>query len=152
MRRLLLLLWLVAATPALAVEPHEMLADPVLEARAQALDDALRCVQCQSESIASSNGQWAADARQTVRELISEGRTDQEVFDFFVARYGEFVLMRPTAEGANLILWLAGPALLLLGAGIAVTYLRRRSTPEAPDALSAEEERRLAELMADKPG
>jgi cytochrome c-type biogenesis protein CcmH len=151
MKRLVLILWLLA-TPAFAVDPQEMLADPALEARAQALDDALRCVQCQSESIASSNGQWATDARKTVRELISEGRSDQEVLDFFVARYGEFVLMRPTTEGANLILWLAGPGLFVLGAGIAAVYLRRRSEPEVPEALSSEEEARLAELMTDKPG
>ena len=86
-----------------------------------------------------------------MRELIVEGRSDDEVLDFFVARYGEFVLMRPKAEGANLVLWLAGPGLLILGAGIAVSYLRRRSAPEAPTALSAEEEKRLAELMGDKP-
>ncbi|MDU8942250.1 cytochrome c-type biogenesis protein [Ovoidimarina sediminis] len=150
MKRLFLIFWLLA-TPVLAVEPQEMLSDPALEARAQALDHALRCVQCQSESIASSNAQWSADARKLVRELIVEGRSDDEVLDFFVARYGEFVLMRPKAEGANLVLWLAGPGLLILGAGIAVSYLRRRSAPEAPTALSAEEEKRLAELMGDKP-
>ncbi len=148
MKRLVLLFWLIAA-PALAVEPHEMLADPALEARAQALDEILRCVQCQSENIASSNGQWAADARVTVRELISDGKSDQDVLDFFVDRYGEFVLMRPTAEGANLVLWLAGPGLLLIGAGIAVTYLRRRAQPAVPEKLSAEEEERLAELLRD---
>ena len=152
MRQLFLIFWLVLASPVWAVEPDEMLADPALEVRAQALDDALRCVQCQSESIGSSNAEWAADARKTVRELIADGQSDQQVLDFFVARYGEFVLMRPTAEGANLILWLAGPGLFLIGAGIAVTYMRRRAAPEAPEALSAEEEARLQELLGEKPG
>lgn len=148
MRRLALILWCLAA-PAFAVEPHEMLDDPALEARAQALDDELRCVKCRSENIASSNADWAADARVLVRELVADGRSDQEVRDFFVARYGDYVLMRPTAEGANLILWLAGPALLLAGGGIAAAYLRRRSRPEAPGDLSDDERARLADLLRD---
>ena len=145
MRRLALILCLTA-WPLWAVEPDEMLADPALEARAQALDDALRCVQCQSESIASSNADWARDARLIVRELISTGASDQAVLDYFVERYGEVVLMRPKTGGANLILWAAGPVMLLLGAGIALAAFRRPRTAPAPP-LSAEEEARLKQIL-----
>ena len=148
MIRLILVLWLTA-TAAYAVEPHEMLADPALEARAQALDEELRCVRCRSENIASSGADWAADARVLVRELISDGKTDQQVLDFFVERYGEYVLMRPPAKGGNLILWFAGPALLLIGMGTAAMYLRRRATPAAPEELSQDEQARLNDLMRD---
>ncbi len=142
------LLFLLLALPAQAVEPDEMLADPVLEARADALDDELRCVQCRSEAIGSSNADWARDARLMVRELIAGGATDAEVLDFFVERYGEVVLMRPRAEGANLVLWLAAPAMLLLAGAISITYLRRRSVAPAPDdGLTTEEQARLDELL-----
>lgn len=137
------------ALPVWAVQPDEMLADPELEARAQALDAELRCVRCRSESVASSNAAWAQDARVMVRELVAAGATDDEVLDFFVDRYGEFVLMRPRAEGLTLILWIAGP-LMLLGAGALVAaYLRSRSraAPAAADALDPAEERRLRELL-----
>jgi len=145
-RRALLVLVLLAA-PAWAVEPDEMLADPALEARANALDDQLRCVQCRSESIAFSNADWSRDARLMVRELISEGATDDEVLDFFVERYGEVVLMRPRAEGATLLLWLAAPLMLLAAGGVAFTYLRRRSSPAPETGLSAEEQARLEDLL-----
>ncbi|MEM9344471.1 MAG: cytochrome c-type biogenesis protein [Pseudomonadota bacterium] len=144
------LILLLLASPLWAVEPHEMLDDPILEARAQALDDELRCVRCRSESIAFSQADWAADARVLVRELLTEGKSDQEVLDFFVARYGEFVLMRPPAKGGNLVLWLSAPALLLVGLGISVAYLRqRRQPPPAPEALSPEDAKRLRELTKD---
>lgn len=148
MKRLILCLCLLAA-PSLAVEPDEMLADPALEARAQALDEKIRCVKCRSEVIASSNADWAADARVVVRELIADGASDQEVLDFFVARYGEYVLMTPQASGSNMFLWLAGPLMLMLGGGMAAVYLRRRSKddPTVEIVLSDEEEARLKEIM-----
>jgi len=146
MIRALLLLVLLAA-PAWAVEPDEMLADPALEARANALDDQLRCVQCRSESIAFSNADWSRDARLMVRELVSEGATDDEVLDFFVERYGEVVLMRPRAEGATLLLWLAAPLMLLAAGGVAFAYLRRRAAPAPETGLSAEEQARLEDLL-----
>ena len=122
-----------------------MLADPALEARAQALDEMLRCVQCQSESIASSNADWARDARLIVRERLQGGASDQAVLDYFVERYGEVVLMRPKTGGTNLILWAAGPVMLLLGAGIALAAIRRPRTAPAP--LSDEEEARLKQIL-----
>lgn len=147
MIRLALILVLLAA-PAFAVEPDEMLDDPVLEARANALDDEIRCVQCRSENIASSNADWARDARLMVRALIADGASDAEVLDFFVDRYGEVVLMTPRAQGANLILWAAAPVMLLLALGGGVAYLRTRAaTPKPADGLSAEEEARLKELL-----
>lgn len=131
-----------------AVQPGEMLDDPALEARAQALDEQLRCVKCRSESIASSNAPWASDARVRVRELIADGAGDQDVRDFFVARYGEYVLMRPKAEGANWLLWLAGPIMLLIAVAVAGVYLarRRRAWDAGVTGLTAQEEARLRQL------
>jgi len=152
MRRLLLVLLLIAS-PVWAVNPQEMLYDPVLETRAQALDTELRCVKCQSEAIASSNAEWAEDARVLVRELLTDGFTDEEVLDFFVARYGEFVLMTPRTNGSNILLYLAGPLMLVAGLGIGLVYLRRRGSPEAaapqPTALNDAERERLREIMGD---
>lgn len=129
----------------MAVQPDEMLSDPVLEERAQALDDALRCVQCQSESIATSNGSWARDARLKVRELIADGASDEEVKTYFVDRFGEFVLMQPKVNGANLILWIAAPLMFLVALSIAVTSLRR--SPRRETGLSDEEKRKIAEIL-----
>lgn len=144
-----LLFALVLATPAFALDPTEMLSDPALEDRARALDHDLRCVVCQSESVASSNANWAQDARRTVRELVSDGASDEEVLDFFVARYGEFVLMSPRADGSNWLLWAAGPAMLVLALILGGGYLRGRAKAEATheDALSPEEAARLKEIL-----
>ncbi|KNG92987.1 cytochrome c-type biogenesis protein [Pseudaestuariivita atlantica] len=149
MRRIAFILMMLLAVPVAAVEPEEMLADPVLEARAQALDHELRCVKCQSESIASSNSDWARDARVLVRELLTEGMSDEEVVDFFVARYGDFVKMRPDADGANLILWASGPLMLLIAGGLAFAFLRgrARATPQQAGALSEDEEARLRRIL-----
>ena len=129
-----------------------MLADPALEARAQVLDEQLRCVKCQSEALASSNADWAADARVLLRQLLMDGYTDQEVLDFFVVRYGEYVLMEPQKGGSNTLLWYAGPVMLLLGLGIGWGFLRRRSSNSGGtrlEGLSDEEKQRLAEIMRD---
>lgn len=146
-----LLLWVVLALPALALDPSEMLDDPALEARARALDHELRCVVCQSEALASSNADWAREARRTSRELIAEGRTDDEVRAFFVERYGEFVLMNPPAQGSNLLLWAAGPMMLLIAAGVGWTYLRGRNSASAAvdPGLSSDEQARLREILKD---
>jgi len=148
MRKLLVLLLFLSA-PAWALDPSEMLDDPALEERARALDHELRCVVCQSESVASSNANWAEDARRTVRELVAGGATDTEVMDFFVDRYGEFVLMTPRASGSNWMLWAAGPAMLLVALLSGFTYLRGRQSAAAPheEALTDEEAARLREIM-----
>jgi len=140
------LLWFLAA-PALAVEPDEMLADPVLEARARALDEDIRCVQCASENIASSNADWARDARLIVRAMISEGVGDGEILDFFVERYGERVLMNPRKDGVNVLLWAAGPVMLLLAILIAASYVRRLGRGCATEPLSSAERDRLDRIL-----
>lgn len=139
---------LVAPPAAFAVQPDEVLSDPVLEARARAISRDLRCPVCQGESIDNSNAPISRDLRLVVRERLVAGDTDTEVVDFIVARYGEFVLFNPRAEGANLLLWLAGPGLLLMGGGLAFAYTRRRSVAAGADeGLNAEEEARLKELL-----
>ncbi|WP_395543525.1 cytochrome c-type biogenesis protein CcmH [Neotabrizicola sp. sgz301269] len=136
------------AAPALAVQPDEMLADPALEARAREISKNIRCPVCQGESIDDSNAAISHDLRVIIRERLVAGDTDDEVVDFIVERYGEFVLFNPRASGLNLILWLAGPAMLLLGGGIAIMAMRRREAPSEA-ALTAAEEARLKELLKD---
>lgn len=136
---------LLLATPAVAVEPSEILDDPVLEQRARDLSRGLRCLVCRNESIDESNAELAMELRVLVRERLVLGETDEEVIAYLVARYGEFVLLAPTKGGANLILWAAPLVLLLLGgavAGVAIT--RQRSTDVA---LDPSEEARLKVLM-----
>jgi cytochrome c-type biogenesis protein CcmH len=137
----------LAPAPALAVQPDEILADPALEARARAISKDIRCPVCQGESIDDSNAPISRDLRLIIRERLVAGDSDQEVIDFVVARYGEFVLFDPPKTGSNLILWLAGPVMLLMAGGIAVTAFRRRAVPET--VLSPEEEARLRELLKD---
>ena len=143
-------LWLFAL-PAAAVEPDEVLPDPALEARARLLSQDLRCVVCRSETIDDSDAGIARDLRLLLRERLVAGDSDAQVMDFMVARYGEYVLLDPPARGANLVLWLAGPALLLAGGGIAGIWLRRRrgaeGGAEAVATLTPEEERRLSEIL-----
>ena len=136
------------ASPAFAVQPDEILADPVLEARARALSQDLRCLVCQNENIDDSDAQLAGDLRVLVRERLTAGDSDAQAVAFIVARYGEFVLLDPPVQGINLALWLAGPGLLVLGGGLAFAMLRRRSLGAGPEPLNAEEEARLAELLA----
>jgi cytochrome c-type biogenesis protein CcmH len=144
MRRLALMLALLAA-PLYAVQPDEMLDDPVLEARARAISTGLRCPICQNETIDESNAALSRDLRILLRERLVAGDSDQQAVDFIVARYGEFVLLNPPARGINLILWLAGPAMLLAGLGIGWAAVRRR-TPEAA-ALSPDEQARLERIL-----
>jgi cytochrome c-type biogenesis protein CcmH len=131
--------------PAWAVQPDEMLDDPVLESRAREISRDIRCPVCQGETIDDSNAPISRDLRLIIRERLVAGDTDEEVVDYIVNRFGEGVLFNPPAEGANLILWLAGPALLLAGIGVALTAARRRAQPEA--SLSAEEEARVKEIL-----
>ena len=146
MKRLVLVLLLLAG-PAWAVLPDEMLADPALEARARAISRDIRCPVCQGESIDDSNAPISRDLRVIIRERVMAGDTDAQVTAFLVARYGEFVLFKPPASGANLILWWAGPAMLLAGLAVAFVTLRRRAAlPEAE--LSEAEAAELARIMA----
>lgn len=145
----LALAWLVMLPPAAdaALRPDELLEDPELEARARALGRELRCVVCQNQSIDDSNADLAQDFRRIVRERVMAGETDAEIRQYMVDRYGEFVLLKPPITAGTIILW-AGPfAVLLLGAGIAFTTMRRRRDAAEPDDLSPEERQRLARLL-----
>jgi cytochrome c-type biogenesis protein CcmH len=142
--RFLILCLMLAASPALAVQPDEMLKDPVLEARAREISRDLRCPVCQGEAIDDSNAPISRDLRLLVRERLIEGDTNDEVIDHIVARYGEFVLFNPRANGSGL----AGPAMLLAGGALAFAITRRRATKPEAD-LSDAEKSRLAELMKD---
>jgi cytochrome c-type biogenesis protein CcmH len=148
-RALALILSLALSLPAGAVQPDEVLADPALEARARALSKGLRCLVCRNESIDESNAALARDLRLLLRERLAAGDSDAEALAFIVDRYGEYVLLNPTARGANLILWIAGPAMLLAGGAVAALYIRRRGRAgEAPAAELTEAERaRLAEIL-----
>ena len=153
MRLLAALALLVALTaPAAAVDPSERLADPALEGRARAISEELRCLVCQNQSIDASDAQLAKDLRLVVRERISAGDSDDEVRDFLVARYGEFVLLRPRAHGVGLLLWVLPPALLLIaGAGLFLAF-RRRPDARGTERLSAEEEAALKALSREEDG
>lgn len=150
MMRWLALVLLLALPGALgAVQPDEVLSDKILEERARDISKGLRCPLCQNESIDESNADIARDLRLIVRERLVEGDTDEEVVDFVVERYGEFVLLQPTFGGANWLLWAAGPIMLLFAAGLGVFYLRGRSRASAPQdaALSETERARLRQIL-----
>ena len=148
-RALLLSACLLLASPALAVEPDEILDDPVLEERARELSKNLRCLVCRNESIDESSAELARDLRLLVRERLVEGDTNDEAIDFIVARFGEYVLLTPRATGSTLILWIAGPAMLLAALGIAAVYIRRRRPEAVADGLSEAEKARLTQLLDD---
>lgn len=122
-----------AAAPVLAVDMTRPLPDPVQQQRYSALIHELRCMQCQNEALADSNVSLAADLRAQVRDLIAAGKSDDEVRDYLVARYGEFILFRPRMNLRNLWLWAAPLVLLLAGAVMAVRVLRRRAALLADD-------------------
>ncbi|RTL71898.1 MAG: cytochrome c-type biogenesis protein CcmH [Hyphomicrobiales bacterium] len=148
--RTALLAFLLSTGIAHAVEPQEMMADPKLEARARVLSQELRCLVCQNQSIDDSNAELARDLRVLVRERLAAGDSDAAVLAFIEARYGEFVLLRPRFNARTLLLWIA--PLLLLGGAIYAATRRFRAAPSlAPSApLSAEEKRRLDELLNPK--
>ncbi|WP_323782161.1 cytochrome c-type biogenesis protein [Thalassovita sp.] len=150
MKRLALALCLIAA-PVWAVQPDEILNDPALEARARDISKELRCLVCRNENIDDSHAELARDLRLLVRERLTAGDSDVEVVNYIVDRYGEYVLLNPTARGANWLLWAAGPMMLIAGMGLGLGYLRRRqSAPEQKlEALSEAEKTRLAEIMDD---
>jgi cytochrome c-type biogenesis protein CcmH len=144
---------LLAVFPLHAVESNEMLADPGLEARARNLSRELRCLVCQNQSIDDSEAPLAHDLRVIVRERLKAGATDAQVVDFLVARYGEFVLLKPRLSWHTLALWGAPPATILLGIALLIIVNRRRRSALAPEAmnLTSAEEARLAELLRDQP-
>lgn len=148
MRRLAsLLLFVVAfAGAAAAVEPGEALKDPAQEARARAISQELRCLVCQNESIDDSEAPLARDLRRIVRERIAAGDSDEEVLDYVVARYGDFVLLRPRLSPMTWLLWFGPFLAVIAGAAAIYVYLRRRAVAPAAAPLSPEEEARLREV------
>lgn len=140
---------LLLTAPVFAVQPDEVLDDPQLEARARELSKDLRCLVCRNESIDESNAELARDLRLLVRERLVAGDSDKEAIDFIVARYGEYVLLNPTVTGANWLLWLAGPAMLIVACGVGLLYVRGRArAPERhEDELSPEEKERLRQIL-----
>jgi cytochrome c-type biogenesis protein CcmH len=153
-RSLLLIIALIASTPAWAVLPDEVLPDAALEARARALSKELRCMVCQNQSIDDSDAPLARDLRVLVRERLSGGDSDRQVIDFLVARYGEFVLLKPRFTWHTALLWLGPPATLIGGILVLVLVAWRRkrdgradlATPESGQ-LTPTEEARLKRLL-----
>ena len=147
-----LMLLLTLDTTAFAVQPDEVLGDPVLESRARTLSAELRCMVCQNQSIDDSDAPLAKDLRVIVRERLKAGDSDSQVLDFMVARYGEFVLLRPRMSWRNALLWGAPILVLVLGGLGAALALRRRSAAPPAPRLSAAEEARLKALLAEGDG
>jgi cytochrome c-type biogenesis protein CcmH len=131
-----------------AVEPDEILDDPVLEARAREISKDLRCVVCQNQDIDSSNAGVARDLRLLVRERLVAGDTDAEVMEFVRARYGDYVLLKPPFKPETYALWLAPALLLLFGAGTVIVVLRSSRARPVADRLSDDDERMVAEILA----
>jgi cytochrome c-type biogenesis protein CcmH len=130
------------------VQPDEVLQDSALEARARAISEGLRCLVCQNQSIDDSDAPLAKDLRVLVRERLKGGDSDQEIVDFIVARYGEFVLLKPRFEAHTLLLWFATPAVFLVALLlIALAYRRRNASAESLAPLSVNEKRRLKRLL-----
>ena len=145
-----LALGLALVSPALAVEPGEMLKDPALESRAREVSTGLRCLVCQNESIDESHADLARDIRLLVRQRLLAGDTNGQVKDYLVARYGQFILLKPLFETQTLLLW-GTPFIVLVLGGIGIAFATRgRKAPTRDPArpLSEAEQRRLEELLA----
>lgn len=148
MKRLVLILCLLAS-PLIAVEPDEVLDDPVLEERARIISAEVRCVVCQNEPIDSSNAGVARDLRMIIRERLVAGDTNQQVFDFLVLRYGDYVLFKPPWKPSTYALWL-GPFVILFGGFACVVFALMRRRGVKPEGLSAEDEAKLDALREGK--
>ena len=144
MRKLLAILaFLVAVSPAFALTPDEQLKDPALEARARVISAQLRCLVCQNQSIDDSEAPLAKDLRTLVREQITAGKSDAQVLDYVVERYGQYVLLKPRFERETLILWGTPFAVLLIAGGAMI--LRRRRVQVAPETPLSDDEKRALE-------
>jgi cytochrome c-type biogenesis protein CcmH len=141
----LCLIGLFQTLPAYAVEPSEIMQDPVLEARARALSAELRCMVCQNESIDESNAPLAHDLRVLVREHLKAGESDAAIRQYLVARYGDFILLKPPFKIETVFLW-GTPLLVLLAGGLGIGFAARRRSAQ-PAVLNAEEQARLTDLL-----
>ena len=148
---LVILAWLGAPLPSAAVEPGEMLADPVLEARARDISRNLRCLVCRNQSIDDSDAGLARDLRVLVRERLVAGDSDAAVIDHIAARYGDFVLLKPPFKATTYVLWFGPPAIAGAGLVALLIFFRRRASAKLakPPPLSEAERRRLKALMED---
>ncbi len=127
------------AAPALAIDTDKAFDDPELQARYEHIIEEVRCLKCQNQSIKDSNAFLAGDLRREIRRMLGEGKTDEEIYDFLVTRYGEFALYRPRMSGKTLVLWIA-PLVLLLGGGFVLVNILRRRMAMPIDSDSASEE------------
>lgn len=148
-RTIMIAAFLLVSTgaPVFAVEPDEVLDDPVLEARARTLSKTLRCLVCQNENIDSSHAPLAKDLRVLLRERLVAGDTDEEVLEFLVARYGDFVLLQPPVQSNTLVLWLAPALFMIIGISGIIVFTRRTKHVAKETGLSADETKRLARLL-----
>lgn len=148
MRAILAVIFLgIASLPAYAVNPDEVLGDRALEARARALSAELRCMVCQNQSIDDSNADLAKDLRLLVRERLKDGDSDQEVLDYLVSRYGEFVLLKPRVSAHTVLLWGMPVLLVLIGGAVVLFQLRKRRQSIAITALSEDEQQKLDTIL-----
>ena len=149
---IVLIVGLLASGPSQAVQPDEILKDSALESRARNLSRELRCMVCQNQSIDDSEAPLARDLRLLVRDRLTQGDTDQQVLDFLVSRYGNFVLLRPPLEWHTMLLWGLPPAVLIAAlVGLMIKARRQRPTASGTEALSQDEERRLSTLVDGDP-
>ena len=145
----ILCVFLLPVGGAIAVQPNEVLKDPELEARARNLSKDIRCLVCQNQSIDDSNAGLARDLRVLVRERLSEGDSDEQILDFLVKRYGDFVLLKPPVKASTYALWYGPIVIFVLGVIGLVVFMRgrRRTAATQPAALSEDEERRISALL-----
>ena len=152
LRRMIMAMTLLMGSmaPSFAVNPNEVLADPALETRARAISAELRCLVCQNQSIDNSDADLAKDLRVLVREHLKAGETDAQIYDFLVARYGEFVLLKPRLQERTLLLWFAPLVLLALGALMLYFQSRKINISRVLPELSDSEKERLAKLVSEQ--
>ena len=152
MKKILIpLLWLLSSL-ALAQTAQPTNSDPLSNKRAVALSEELRCLVCQNQSIADSNAELAVDLRRQIREQIAQGRSDQQIVDYMVERYGDFVLYRPPLKATTLVLWMGPPLLFVIGLWLLLLYLRQRRSRVEVQPLSSEDRARAAALLGDQQG
>jgi cytochrome c-type biogenesis protein CcmH len=147
MKKLLILLFCLLPAFSYAGEAKDLAADPVLEKRMIGLAENLRCLVCQNESLASSHAELAEDLRREVREQMAQGKSDQEIIDYLVARYGDFVLYKPPVKSYTVLLWFGPFALLLIALGVLVFQLRKRRQTVEESVLTPEAQQRAAFLL-----
>ncbi len=148
MKRLVFVLFCLAAfNPACAREAAPLAQDEAVEKRMVVISEELRCLVCQNESLAASRADLAQDLRREIREQIGQGKSDKEILDFMVGRYGDFVRYRPPLKGTTFLLWFGPFLLLVIGVAVLVIYLRRRSKRVVEASLSAEEQLKVDALL-----